>query len=74
MKKITTKTIKELIQNKIVYYRRLQDKANSKGNYNTAERYKFYRWELEDLLESLENNKSFNIDYAYYDIAREDIE
>ena len=71
-KKITTKTIKELIEAKIIYYRNLQDIAKIKGNMEGSERFKFYRWALEELLESINNgNRAFNIDFRFYSGAKE---
>ena len=66
--KRTLANIKKLIEAKIIQYRKLQDEQQSAGNYERAEKYKIRRWELEELLEDLESEKSFKVAYRFYNV------
>lgn len=62
--------VKKLIEAKIVYYRKLQDEADKKGNIEGREMYKYYRWALEEILENISNNKEFDINWKFYEWSK----
>lgn len=66
------KDIKKLLEVKIVYLRKSQDRAKAQGKTDKAEMYKFMRWALEEILEEGLENRDWHLMLNYYERSIEE--
>lgn len=72
MKNKTKRTLKNIIhylELKGVHYKNMEKWLKGKGEYDHAENWKRKRWEIEDLIEILNNEEKFNSELEYLEIA-----
>ena len=64
--KRTIKNLLTILKGEVIALRRAQTEYEKSGNIELAERRKFQRWELENVIEMLKDSNKFDTYYEIY--------